>query len=172
MAQVNEETSSESDWVKLVSTDGYSYLVRRKVAMGSATLRNMLNADNKFLEALSNTCVINERGVIVEKLCEYLSYKALYENTPAKEVPDFTERLQPEIALEMCAFPLSFFSLAHNGQESHADSPQRKGPVRRGLFARKLRGASDPVALNSLPFCVLSALFLEAGWMPGQSLFP
>lgn len=47
------------DWIRLVSTDGYSYLVKRKVAMMSGTLRNMLN--NDFAEAASNTCPIQER---------------------------------------------------------------------------------------------------------------
>ncbi|OSX62385.1 hypothetical protein POSPLADRAFT_1143092, partial [Postia placenta MAD-698-R-SB12] len=89
------------DWVKLVSTDGFSFLVQRKVAMGSGTLRNMLNAESSFAEAVSNTCAINERGIVVEKLCEYLAYKSLYENAPQKEIPDFTERLMPEIVLEL-----------------------------------------------------------------------
>lgn len=43
------------------------------------------------------------RGIIVEKLCEYLQYKYTYENVPPKEdIPDFLERIQPEIVLELC----------------------------------------------------------------------
>ena len=46
------------------------------------------------------------RAVIVEKLCEYLSYKSHYENAPAKEdIPAFAERIIPEIALELCVGP-------------------------------------------------------------------
>lgn len=109
----------------MVSIDGYSYLVRRKVAMMSGTLRNMLN--NDFAEAASNTCPVNERcvlhrlrtssvllnytvnrGIVVEKLCEYLQYKHTYENAPVKEdVPEFTERIPPEVALELCVAPYS-----------------------------------------------------------------
>ncbi|KAI0916650.1 hypothetical protein AcV5_003078 [Taiwanofungus camphoratus] len=92
---------SDSDWVRLVSTDGYSFLVRRKMALGSGTLKNMLSAESNFAEAVSNTCPINERGAVVERLCEYLTYKALYADAPPKEIPDFTERLMPEIALEL-----------------------------------------------------------------------
>lgn len=40
---------------------------------------------------------------MVEKLCEYLQYKSTYESVPAKEdIPDFTERVPPEIVLELC----------------------------------------------------------------------
>ena len=41
------KAKSPEDWIRLVSNDGYSYLVRRKVAMASGTLRNMLSADSK-----------------------------------------------------------------------------------------------------------------------------
>ena len=37
----------KNDWVKLVSRDGFSYVVRREVAMGSGTLSNMLSSDSK-----------------------------------------------------------------------------------------------------------------------------
>ncbi|PCH41925.1 transcriptional elongation regulator [Wolfiporia cocos MD-104 SS10] len=93
---------SDSDWVKLVSRDGHSYLIPRKVAIGSGTLRNMLSAESNFAEAASNTCFIDERAIVVEKLCEYLFYKALYESVPQKEpIPDFQERIPPEVALEL-----------------------------------------------------------------------
>ena len=42
------ETSTEtqgSEWVRLQSTDGFSYLVRRKVAQASGTIRNMLDSE-------------------------------------------------------------------------------------------------------------------------------
>ncbi|KZT06615.1 POZ domain-containing protein [Laetiporus sulphureus 93-53] len=94
-------TQNDSEWVKLVSNDGYSFLIRKKVAMGSGTLKNMLSEESNFSEAVTNTCAINERGVVLEKLCEYLSYKALYENAPQRDIPDFTERITPEIALEL-----------------------------------------------------------------------
>lgn len=33
-------------WVKLVSSDGYAFLIKRSVAMMSGTLKNMLNFDS------------------------------------------------------------------------------------------------------------------------------
>lgn len=44
----------------------------------------------------------HSRAVIVEKLCEYLSYKSLYESAKKnEEIPDFQERVYPEISLEL-----------------------------------------------------------------------
>jgi len=43
-------------------------------------------------------------AVLVEKICEYMSFKAQYEAAgPKEEVPlnEFTERIPPEIALEL-----------------------------------------------------------------------
>ncbi|KIM55363.1 hypothetical protein SCLCIDRAFT_305371 [Scleroderma citrinum Foug A] len=94
----------DSDWVKLVSSDGYSFLVKRNVATVSGTLKTMLSTDSTFREALANTCSISERAVLVEKICEYMSFKAQYEaGGPKEEVPlnEFTERIPPEIALEL-----------------------------------------------------------------------
>ncbi|KAI0764653.1 POZ domain-containing protein, partial [Fomes fomentarius] len=91
-----------NEWVRLTSNDGHDYLVRKKVAMGSGTLRDMLNSDSSFTEALSNTCQMNERAIIVEKLSEYLIYKSLYEGAKKhEEIPDFQERVYPEISLEL-----------------------------------------------------------------------
>ncbi|EIW75682.1 POZ domain-containing protein [Coniophora puteana RWD-64-598 SS2] len=93
-----------NDWVRIKSADGFSFLVKRRVAMASGTLRNMLSADSNFKEALANTCPIEERAAVVEKVCEYMSFKAHHENAPPREeipVNEFTERIPPEIALEL-----------------------------------------------------------------------
>lgn len=42
---------------------------------------------------------------MTEKFVEYLAYKATYEKVqPNEEIPDFIERIAPEIALELCVF--------------------------------------------------------------------
>lgn len=42
------------------------------------------------------------RGAVVEKVLEYLTYKKIYENAAAREdIPDFKERVLPEVALEL-----------------------------------------------------------------------
>ncbi|KAI0084643.1 BTB/POZ protein [Irpex rosettiformis] len=94
--------SSDDDWVRLVSNDGHSFLVRRRVAMVSGTLKSMLSTEGNFVEAAANTCPVQERAIVVEKLCEYMQYKSTYENVPPKEdIPDFAERIPPEIVLEL-----------------------------------------------------------------------
>ena len=43
----------------------------------------------------------NSRGAVVDKLVEYLAHKSIYEKKGATDIPDFTERVAPEIALEL-----------------------------------------------------------------------
>lgn len=48
--------------------------------------------------------LICPRGIIVEKLLEYMAFKAHYETVgPKEEIPihEFMERLPPEIVLEL-----------------------------------------------------------------------
>jgi hypothetical protein len=44
------------------------------------------------------------RAPVVEKVCEYMAFKAHYEGAGAKEevpINEFTERIPPEVALEL-----------------------------------------------------------------------
>lgn len=72
-----------------------------------------------FVEAQSNTCQIQwyearnaynstcsyhipRRAAVTEKVAEYLVYKVQYEKAGQKEdIPDFIERIDPELVLEM-----------------------------------------------------------------------
>ena len=52
------------------------------------------------------------RGIVVEKLVEYMGFKAHYESVGSKEeipVNDFMERIPPEIVLEL-SVPIQSFS--------------------------------------------------------------
>lgn len=43
------------------------------------------------------------RAAVTEKFVEFLAYKTTYENAQSnEEIPDFSERIAPEIALELC----------------------------------------------------------------------
>lgn len=54
------------------------------------------------MESESNSCEVPHRGIIVAKVLEYLAFKVQYKDATAKDyVPDFAERIEPEIALEV-----------------------------------------------------------------------
>ncbi|KZT35259.1 POZ domain-containing protein [Sistotremastrum suecicum HHB10207 ss-3] len=96
----NIQDKSESEWVRVLSEDGWTFIVPRKVAVASGTLKNTLSTG--FAEAEAATCHVPHRGAIVEKVMEYLSYKTLYESAgPKEDIPEFSERIQPELALEL-----------------------------------------------------------------------
>lgn len=86
--------SKGSEWVRLQSSDGYSYLVKRKVAQASGTIRNMLDPESMlcillpfdlqlttyiggYSEALSKICGINERWVLI-----FFNTSAVIHNLP------------------------------------------------------------------------------------------
>ncbi|KAJ8456647.1 hypothetical protein ONZ45_g18638 [Pleurotus djamor] len=99
-----DNTSSESEWIRITSRNGFSYLAKRSVVDASGTLKNMLDADSSFQEGLSKVCPIDERPIIVEKLIEYMAFKAHYQKAGPKEdvpVQEFIERIPPELVLEL-----------------------------------------------------------------------
>ncbi|KAG5729877.1 hypothetical protein E4T56_gene1657 [Termitomyces sp. T112] len=107
MAEDIDMHSSEPnnlDWIRVTSTDGFSYIVRRKIANVSGTMRSMIDESSSFAEAVTRTCHINERGVIVEKMLEYMAFKSYYQDAGPKDdipVQEYMERLPPEIVLEL-----------------------------------------------------------------------
>ncbi|KAK0490332.1 hypothetical protein IW261DRAFT_7291 [Armillaria novae-zelandiae] len=124
MADVETKAESkDEDWVRIESNDGFSFLVRRRVANISGTIKNSLDTESGFSEAESKTYVAREyryasncliinvhihvyplSGLIVQKLLEYMCFKAHYEKVGTKEevpVNEFLERIPPEIVLEL-----------------------------------------------------------------------
>jgi elongin-C len=114
-----EDTEKKpAEWIKIISKqDGHSFILPRDVAMGSGFLRNTFDAEAGFSEVTHNTCTVDERyasigrvffslmlpsAIILEKVIEYLGHKHLY-GTPGnkEEIPDFQERIPPDIALEL-----------------------------------------------------------------------
>ena len=69
-------SSDEADWIRLQSQDGFSYLVRRKVAQISGTIRNMLDPAGGYAEANSRICEIRERFVNIFSV-HYVSLKEM-----------------------------------------------------------------------------------------------
>ncbi|ORY34074.1 BTB/POZ protein [Naematelia encephala] len=93
---------SDNEFVLIESADKYTFVVPRKVAMGSGMLKSMLDEDAAFEESKSNICKIQQRGVILLKVLEYLAYKVQYQDFNAEDITeDFSDRIDPYLALEL-----------------------------------------------------------------------
>ncbi|KAI8999301.1 hypothetical protein HDU85_006085 [Gaertneriomyces sp. JEL0708] len=88
-----------SETVKLISADGFEFVIDRKCAMASGTIKNMLSSPGQFTESVQNTVNFRDiKAVILEKVCKYLYYKVRYTNSTS-QIPEFA--IEPEIALEL-----------------------------------------------------------------------
>ncbi|KAI9667418.1 MAG: hypothetical protein M1821_000233 [Bathelium mastoideum] len=91
-------TSQLTDYVTLVSSDGFEFVVQRSAARISGALNRMLDPKNNFAEAVANRCELRDiNGVVLEKVCEYLYYNERYRD--AHDVPDMD--IPPELCLEL-----------------------------------------------------------------------
>ncbi|KAJ9291351.1 hypothetical protein DTO021C3_1151 [Paecilomyces variotii] len=67
------EDSTPAEYVTLVSSDGFEFVLPRSTACVSGTIRRMLDPASKFSEAITGRCVLeNISGVVLEKVCEAL----------------------------------------------------------------------------------------------------
>ncbi|KAJ3079630.1 hypothetical protein HK102_003657 [Quaeritorhiza haematococci] len=88
-----------TDTVKLISADGFEFIIDRKCAMGSNTIKNMLSSPGQFTESVQNEIHFRDiKAIILERVCKYLYYKVRYTNTN-REVPEF--KIERELALEL-----------------------------------------------------------------------
>ncbi|EME40911.1 hypothetical protein DOTSEDRAFT_74459 [Dothistroma septosporum NZE10] len=87
-----------SDYVTLIASDGFSFVVRRSAACISDAIKRMLDPQNGFMEAKTNTCRFdNINGLVLEKVCEYLYYSEKHKN--CKDVADMD--IPAELCLEL-----------------------------------------------------------------------
>ncbi|KAM0716165.1 hypothetical protein Q7P37_008679 [Cladosporium fusiforme] len=90
--------SAESDYVTLISSDGYSFVVQRSSACISGAIKRMLDPSYGFAESKTNTCRFeNINGLVLEKVCEYFYYNEKHKNS--KDVPDID--VPAELCLEL-----------------------------------------------------------------------
>eukprot|EP00244_Chara_vulgaris_P012528 TRINITY_DN6620_c0_g1_i1.p1 TRINITY_DN6620_c0_g1~~TRINITY_DN6620_c0_g1_i1.p1 ORF type:complete len:105 (-),score=23.37 TRINITY_DN6620_c0_g1_i1:258-572(-) len=87
--------------VKLISADGFEFVIDRQAAMVSNTIKNMLSSSGSFTETELGEVKFPEISTpILEKLCQYFYYKLRYSNTTnVSNIPEF--KIEPEIALEL-----------------------------------------------------------------------
>ncbi|KAJ9648148.1 elongin C [Coniosporium tulheliwenetii] len=111
----------QTDYVTLVSSDGFEFKLQRSAATISGAIKRMLDPISNFTEAQTNTCTFENikydslhplshhaafmessvdsprSGVVLEKVCEYLYYNEKHKNN--KDVPDMD--IPPELCLEL-----------------------------------------------------------------------
>jgi len=86
-------------YVKLISSDGHEFIVKRDHALTSGTIKAMLSGPGQFSENETNE--INFREIpshVLQKVCMYFTYKVRYTNS-STEIPEFP--IAPEVALEL-----------------------------------------------------------------------
>ncbi|XP_057680868.1 elongin-C isoform X2 [Corythoichthys intestinalis] len=89
----------EAMYVKLISSDGHEFIVKREHALTSGTIKAMLSGPGQFAENETNE--VNFREIpshVLSKVCMYFTYKVRYTNS-STEIPEFP--IAPEIALEL-----------------------------------------------------------------------
>ena len=89
----------EAMYVKLISSDGHEFIVKRDHALTSGTIKAMLSGPGQFAENETNE--VNFREIpshVLQKVCMYFTYKVKYTNS-STEIPEFP--IPPEIALEL-----------------------------------------------------------------------
>ncbi|XP_031829297.1 transcription elongation factor elongin C isoform X1 [Nomia melanderi] len=86
-------------YVKLISSDGHEFIIKREHASISGTIKAMLSGPGQFAENEANE--VNFREIpshVLQKVCMYFAYKVRYTNS-STEIPEFP--IAPEIALEL-----------------------------------------------------------------------
>ncbi|KAK3120768.1 hypothetical protein QOZ80_9AG0693390 [Eleusine coracana subsp. coracana] len=94
----NEEEDDTAGFVKLISAEGFEFVVDKKAAMVSNTLRNMLTSPGGFSETRHGEVRFPEITThILEKICQYFYWSLHYSS--GKETTEFP--IEPEITLEL-----------------------------------------------------------------------
>ena len=87
------------DYITLLSNDGYKFIVDKKTAMISQTIRNMLYGGGNYEEATSKTLRLNNiRAPILERIIEYWHYRSQYSDH-VDQLPKF--EIDPAMAIEL-----------------------------------------------------------------------
>ncbi|KAK6540403.1 hypothetical protein TWF694_009202 [Orbilia ellipsospora] len=83
----------------LISNDGFQFVLPKKTAFASKTIRNMFNKNSGYIEAKENCVKFEEmNAIMLEKVCEYFCYKEKFQGVKG-QIPDF--HIRPEMALEL-----------------------------------------------------------------------
>eukprot|EP00892_Ulva_mutabilis_P002643 jgi/Ulvmu1/1237/UM109_0035.1 len=87
------------DYVKLVSKEGFEFIIDYRAACISNTIKNMLSFDGSFTETEHGEVTFSDITTpVLERVCQYFYYKMLNQN-PSTSLPEF--QIKPEMALEL-----------------------------------------------------------------------
>eukprot|EP00793_Prasinoderma_coloniale_P000435 PRCOL_00005420-RA len=93
-------TGATFEAVKLISAEGFEFVVDRRAAMVSNAIKNMLSSDGLFQENQLGEIRFPEISTpILEKVCQYMYYKLRWTGS-SEPTPEF--KVDPEEALELC----------------------------------------------------------------------
>ncbi|KAK9727177.1 hypothetical protein RND81_05G263700 [Saponaria officinalis] len=85
------------DTVKLISSEGFEFVIDKKAAMVSQTLRNMLTSTGSFAETEHGQVTFPEISTtILEKICQYFYWSLQYASGKETEF-----HIEPELTLEL-----------------------------------------------------------------------
>ncbi|KAG4302282.1 hypothetical protein PCANB_001564 [Pneumocystis canis] len=90
--------SSKPQFLKLISSDGFIFVIKRSHAYVSKTIQKMLDESCNFLEYEKNE--INFKTInakLLEIVCQYLYFHEKYKNST--NIPEFP--IEPDIAIEL-----------------------------------------------------------------------
>uniref|UniRef100_A0A1I8ET29 Elongin-C n=2 Tax=Bilateria TaxID=33213 RepID=A0A1I8ET29_WUCBA len=76
-------------YVKLISSDGHEFIIKKDLALTSGTIKAMLSGPGSYSENETNE--VNFREIpshVLQKVCQYFAYKVRYTNS-ATEIPEF-----------------------------------------------------------------------------------
>ncbi|CDP09119.1 unnamed protein product [Coffea canephora] len=87
----------KEDMVKLISADGFEFVIDEKAAMVSQTIRNMLTSPGSFTETQQRQVTFPDISTtILEKICQYFYWSLQYASGKETEF-----HIEPELTLEL-----------------------------------------------------------------------
>ncbi|XP_010535439.1 PREDICTED: transcription elongation factor B polypeptide 1 [Tarenaya hassleriana] len=87
----------KEDTVKLISAEGFEFIIDREAAMVSQTIRNMLTSPGGFAESQLGVVTFPDISTtILEKICQYFYWSLQYSRGKETEF-----HIEPELTLEL-----------------------------------------------------------------------
>ncbi|KAG6607274.1 Elongin-C, partial [Cucurbita argyrosperma subsp. argyrosperma] len=87
----------KEDTVKLISAEGFEFVIHKDAAMVSQTIRNMLTSPGNFAESQHREVTFPEISTpILEKICQYFYWHLQFASGKETEFP-----IEPELTLEL-----------------------------------------------------------------------